>query len=441
VTRKSNVKIEENDRVFRLTSFQSRFAFSKARYPAYVGGWGTGKSLCGIVRAMDLSTRYKDNLGVIFRKEFVDLKDSTCKDFETYTGLKISSTRDVKVGSSTILFRHLEEMNNIQNMNLGWFWIEQAEELEIDDYFFKLFGRLRRKGCEQSGFITANTNGHNWIYKLWKQGKLEDAELTEAKTFDNVKNLDEKFIQSLEQVKKSKPKIYAQFVENSWDETENKYVIVQSSWVDAAKRRDLLIRPPIRRIVSIDVARGGSDKSVFYAIENYKVLAKEQHETRNTMELVGLAQIFAKNNGKIEAYAVDEIGVGAGVADRLQELKKHVIMVNAAQRENVPDSYFNRRSQIYGEGAEMLEAGKVQILPDDDDLAEQLTWTRWRPIRSNMQLQAQSKDEVIQEFGRSPDDADSFLNGLWALQYAPVAVVRDGYHVPATKYRFNPDTV
>jgi hypothetical protein len=162
------------------------------------------------------------------------------------------------------------------------------------------------------------------------------------------------------------------------------------------------------------VARGGSDKSVFYAIENNKVLGHEAWETRNTMELVGRAQVFAKK-WNIEAYAVDEIGVGAGVADRLKELDKEVVMVNAAQREDVPEPYFNRRSQILGNAANLFEDGKVQIERSDDELAEQLSWTKWRPMNSNRQLQAESKDDVRKTYGRSPDNADAFTNGLWAL--------------------------
>ncbi|MBK7546268.1 MAG: hypothetical protein IPI56_11090 [Elusimicrobia bacterium] len=54
---------------------------------------------------------------------------------------------------SEILFRHLEEIHGVvQNMNLGWFWIEQAEELETDETFNVLRGRLRRTLNEERDF-------------------------------------------------------------------------------------------------------------------------------------------------------------------------------------------------------------------------------------------------------------------------------------------------
>lgn len=146
--------LNPNDKVFNLIPSQAGFLRSEARYPAYVGSWATGKSLTGIGKAMALSEEFPGNLGIVFRKEFTDLRDSTIKDFESYTGMKVGASRDVELANgSQIMFRHIEELNNIQNVNLGWFWIEQAEELETDEQFFTLFGRLRRKDARHCGFV------------------------------------------------------------------------------------------------------------------------------------------------------------------------------------------------------------------------------------------------------------------------------------------------
>lgn len=108
----SDAKVTESDKVFRLLKAQDNFIFSDARFPAYVGAWGTGKSFAGIQRAMILSEESPKNLGVVFRREYTDLRDSTCKDFEKYTGLKITSERSVELqNKSEILFRHLEEIH------------------------------------------------------------------------------------------------------------------------------------------------------------------------------------------------------------------------------------------------------------------------------------------------------------------------------------------
>lgn len=429
-------EIREGDRVIRLIPPQADFIRSKARYPAYIASWGTGKSLALIMRSMMLSEQYPGNLGVIFRREFTDLRDSTIRDFADYTGMKPNSERAVVLpNGSQILFRHLEEMNNIQNMNLGWFGIEQAEELDTDDQFFKLHGRLRRAGVPRSGFVIGNTNGHNWIYKLWKIAGDSDYPLFEANSFEAIGYLPADTIASWRELEKKKPKIYRRFVLNSWDDADSIDVVIQPEHVEAAFKRDVVIRTPLRRLVTIDVARYGDDRIVFYALEGddkyRRVIGKEVHEKRSTMETVGLAQLFAKKHGgkdgPIESYAVDEIGVGGGVADRLRELEKHVIFVNAAEREGVRAGCYNRRAEIYVTAAELFEAGRVQLLAGDEDAREELVWTRYKTIKSTGIYQLEPKDDVKERYSKSPDCADCLNNGLWAFPRAHIVAKPDRY--------------
>lgn len=172
---------------------------------------------------MRLCELYPKNLALICRKEFTDLKDSTIKDFELYTGLKVGSNKDVTLSNgSVIMFRHGEELNTLQNINLGVCGIEQAEEFDDDSQWFMLFGRMRRKNCgSPSLFLIANANGDNWINRLWPQAgdknyKAADGyELHEATTYDNADVLPESFLKSLETLKVQKPTVYEQYVMNS----------------------------------------------------------------------------------------------------------------------------------------------------------------------------------------------------------------------------------
>lgn len=418
-----------NEKRFNLKWWQGEFVNSSLRYPAMVSAWGTGKTLCGILKAMKLSEMYSENLGVIFRKEYTDLRDSTIKDFESYTGLKVSSQRDVVLpNKSTIMFRHLEELNNLQNINLGWFLIEQGEELDTDDNFMTLRGRLRRAGVQHCGMVIANTKGHNWIYKLWKLKSLADSILIEAKTEDNSGNLPATYIADLERLRIEKPRLYNRFVLNSWEEDDISDVIISPELVKKASTTELIIQPPLRKIVSIDVARYGNDKTVMYAIYNNKCLGKREFEKKNTMETVGNSIIFASQFG-CESFAVDEIGVGAGVVDRLKELGKEVIPVNSSKRDfddpSKGDRYYNRRAEFYDYGAKLFQDGNVQILADDEDLKEQLCWAKYKEVKSSGLFQVEAKEDIKERYGRSPDNSDAFLFGLWALQYVKNISKRD----------------
>lgn len=406
----------------KLLPYQDRFVFDdEHKYHFLKAGWATGKSMSLILACARQCELYPDNLGVIYRKEAVDLRDSTIRQFEQMTGIKVDSTRQAKFkNGSVLMFRHKEDIfGTVQNINLGFAGIEEHAEIESDDLFYLLFGRLRRKDTGLKIFSVGNACGHNWVYKIkmngiYDQGKRMDLHLS-ATTHENAENLPSEFIKSLETLKVKKPKYYDRFVMNSDNESDID-VIIQPEWIQAATRRDLIPQVPIKRVVSIDVARYGDDKTIFYALENNIVIGREEHEKKSTMEVVGLAQLFARKHKNINTFAVDEIGVGAGVADRLQELEKKIIFVNSSKKSNQNDKYYNLRAEIYSYGAEILEAGRAEIQPDDQDLIEQLSWAKYKTIKSNGVYQVESKDDIKERYGRSPDNADCYLNGLWALQ-------------------------
>ncbi len=420
--------IGPSDRVINLKPFQDGFIFSEARYPALVSAWGTGKTMSLIEKVRLACEEFPRNLIMFLRKEFVDLRDSTIKDWNENTGIIVGSNRDaVFRNGSIVMFRHGGELlgNNLNNMNLGGFAIEQGEELESDDVFFKLQGRLRRKNVRHFGAVIANTNGHNWIYNNWKarQGMDKEYPLFEANSFDNADILPEKTIEDWKNLEFKKPKTYRRFVMNSWDEMDAVDLVIDPELVRDAVGRELGVIRPIRRVVSIDVSRYGDDKTVFYAIENGLCLGKEVHEKKSTMEIVGRALLFAEKHGCLW-FAVDEIGVGAGVVDRLKELNKSVIGVNSSEKSIDPEHYYNLRAEIYAYGAHQLQEHRVSILHEDFELREQLSWAKYKIVKSNGQVQIESKDEIKKRYGRSPDEADAFLNGLWALQRVGAEVGR-----------------
>ena len=432
----------------KLKPFQDRFIFSKARFPALVAAVGTGKTLVGILRMMRLMEEYPNNLGIVIRKEFTDLRDSTIKDFTRYTGIEVGSNKDVILPNrSLIMFRHGDEINVLKNINAGAILIEQAEEFETDETFTFLRDRLRRTEAGlRTLFIIANTNGHNWIYKQWKANKGADPDfhLEEATTFDNADNLPADYIADLKKMEKTHPNHYRRYVMNSWEDVDAVDQIIQPEWINKAITKDVLIRPPVRKVISIDVARFGDDTTTFYAIEygldRYRIIDKQEHVKKNTMETAGLALIFGEKHD-INAYAVDEIGIGAGVADRLLELKKEVVCVNTSRESSNPDRYYNLRTEIHANAAEIFADGRIELLEGDTDAEEQLSWARYKQIKSNGRLQVEAKEDIKKRYGRSPDNADAIMNGLWAVPQVSVAVAGHSYQGKrASGYTFTPDS-
>jgi len=375
------------------------------------------------LRAIFYSEQIPNNLGIIFRKEFTDLRDSTVKDFERYTGLKVDSQRNVILSNkSIIMFRHIEELQNIQNVNLGWFGIEQADELDSDREFFLLFGRLRRQvepsdyfkslGLpEHSGFVIGNAGDH-WCKLLWRDGKLENSECIEANTWSNQDVLPKDFLDSLRTLERTKPEIYRQFVLNDWSVTSDQYVLITKASIGLLRSFEHVYRHK-RKVLSCDPSTGG-DECVIYVLENTKIIETKILHYDDTMKIAGEIMLMMERH-HIKDCAVDTIGIGKGIVDRLGEMHRNVISINSAEEATDKDRFANRRAEMWWYAMEQIQNREVEPI-QDDELIRQLTTLHYKPPKSNGKIALELKSETKKRLGQSPDRADAFVYGIWALR-------------------------
>ncbi len=229
-------------------SFQWDFYSALNRFPSAIAGWGSGKTMWALMKCDLLSRFYKNNLGVVIRSKFTDLRDSTMKDFTKWTGKHIpQGTKEAKYANgSVILFRHAKELSGLQNVNLGFGYIEQAEEFPTDTQFQLLRGRLRRdlevdedywgalvKAGGVRDFLqsmkdnplrqiipVANAHGHNWLWKMFIKSPQEGYSCMQATSFDNIDNLPKDFIADLRRMEVDSPAKFLQYVMNCHDEVD-----------------------------------------------------------------------------------------------------------------------------------------------------------------------------------------------------------------------------
>lgn len=209
---------------------QDLFVFDEHRFAGYGGGFGNGKTLAGSIKAYNHCLQ-QDAFFLIGRRHATDLTDSTQRDFLNWFGHlgkfspKSNSFKfynDNGSLRSEVIFRHLDDLQSLTNMNLSGYWIDQAEEVSEEAFDF-LIGRLRRKVDRREGFITFNMEGHNWIWRrfLKKKDKVgdhlqnaQDYYLITASTLENKENLPEDYVESLLAQSKDYVK---RFVYGDWD--------------------------------------------------------------------------------------------------------------------------------------------------------------------------------------------------------------------------------
>lgn len=425
--------LRPSDRVIKLKPHQDGFIFSDKRFPAMISGWGTGKSMSVIERARLDCERYRNNLGLIVRKEFTNLRDSTIPDFEKYLGCKVKTEPSDYMFPSTnskIMFRHADQLTkqNIDDMNLGFFVIMQAGEFDSDEVFTMLRGRIRRDGVPHWGAVVDNTRGHNWIYRLWKLNDVKDKDfdLYEAKSLEMRDILPKDTLDDWDKMRLTNPEIYKRFVENSWDVGDDQFVVIRSQDIEQAVNFEMSLKPPFKKLVTVcDVAgeSEGADETVIYNFENWKIKDQEIYKHRDLMDTCGRIQYHAQRNGS-NMICVDKVGLGGGVYSRLTEIfsdSSRMEVYGFDGRVSAPmgideQTYSNYKTYAWFKASEDFRDCKVSI-PDDGVLKRQLMGVKYKYI-SDRKISLFRKDDIKKTLGESPDRADALVMGLDAVRRA-----------------------
>ena len=177
--------------------------------------------------------------------------------------------------------------------------------------------------------------------------------------------------------------------------------------------------------VGADIARSGEDKTVLAPRYMNVITNLRVHSREDTMQTTGrLKGILDANKGKA---IVDVIGIGAGVVDRLREMKYAVVPFNASEHTDYMDSagelgFINCRSASWWHMRELLDPASDHAiaLPPDDYLTGDLVAPHWK-VTSGGKIQVESKDDIKERIGRSTDYGDAvvmafFDNNFLSLQ-------------------------
>ncbi|MFW6174212.1 MAG: hypothetical protein ACOC5K_00335 [Chloroflexota bacterium] len=159
--------------------------------------------------------------------------------------------------------------------------------------------------------------------------------------------------------------------------------------------------------MGVDVARFGSDRTVICVRQGDAVLEMESFSGLDTMSTAGRVMDAARRHSP-ERVRVDEVGLGAGVLDRLRENGlKGVSGVNVAQAARRRESFANLRAELYDGLRERLQQGRM-ALKDDEALAGELASIKYS-FTSSGQLRLESKEDMRSRGLPSPDRADALM--------------------------------
>jgi hypothetical protein len=376
----------------KLKKYQDNFLFSEARFCALIAGVGTGKTLALLFKAWMHCERCPNSLALIIRKEFTDLRDSTIQDFNRYFGVHVTSgTKEYTFpNGSKILFRHGNEndLSVLKNMNLSFIGIEQAEEYESDEIFNFLRDRLRRQEAKLRQFaIIANARGQNWVWKLWiymaeemnvidesvgfNEYKRDEYYCCTANSFANEDNLPPDFIADLKRMAVEAPKHYAQYIMNDFTVLEEDDLLLTTEEMQATIHQQFPYRASYNdNILAIDVSRYGDDKCVAVQLQQKGPTHFEEVDfwewgKKDTMHTTGRIMALISELRPL-ITVVDGDGLGAGVVDRLLELKRNIVEYRGGKLPPKGEikNYINNIAYHSFLIKDMIANGRLKLLPD-----------------------------------------------------------------------------
>jgi hypothetical protein len=188
--------------------------------------------------------------------------------------------------------------------------------------------------------------------------------------------------------------------------------VIPYDLVQAALTRD--VSPTATRpIWGVDCARFGGDRSsLAKRTGNVCLEPVKTWKDLDTMQLTGRIKHewdTCPPLDRPEAICVDAIGLGAGVADRLQELGLPARAISVSESPALADSqYLNLRAELWFAAAEWFRQRTCAIR--DPLLAAELTWPR-KDYTSSGKTKVERKEETKKRMGgnKSPDIADAFV--------------------------------
>lgn len=197
--------------------------------------------------------------------------------------------------------------------------------------------------------------------------------------------------------------------------------LIPAEFVTSARTRDVTVPAGLKEVWGLDVARFGDDANALVRRTRISVSPLiEQWAGKDLMETAG--RVKAKWDElpphlRPEEILVDEIGLGAGVVDRLIELKLPVRGINVSEASSTSDKYRNLRTELWFKARDWL-GSKNHKLPRCDGgcssdclherLAEELLVPRYGYTSTGKML-VEPKDSIKKRGYKSPNVADAMM--------------------------------
>lgn len=165
--------------------------------------------------------------------------------------------------------------------------------------------------------------------------------------------------------------------------------------------------------IGVDVARMGSDRSVFWKRKGLKTIGTQSYTKLRLTDLADRLEVFASHD-KTVLIKIDDTGVGGGLTDIMIERDYNIMPINFGGEPADKDKYPNWISEAWFYMQTIMDEAE---LPMDSDLLMELTTRQWKQDGKGKRA-VEGKADYKKRGYRSPDLADACIISY----YTPIPV-------------------
>lgn len=373
--------------------------------------------------------------GWMGRKQAVDFTGTTLATWrrvipECYYKIKGGSEKDPKhiliMDRIAIDFGGLDRSENINKFNsaeYAFFALDQAEET-LREEIAVLRGSLRLtvNGCTPDGIPVTEASGGSqgykelytanpaqcWLKDEFINNKSDNASFVPALPSDNP-YLPADYAKTLTEAFGYRKELLEAYLFGNWSSIEGTSQVILDNWVGRCMGNRNFYEG---RVISCDVARFGDDETVIHVFDGSFLIDVKKMGYSRTTDISDALNDLSRRNFDCP-IVVDEVGVGGGVVDELHKMGRHVIGFSSSSKAGNPDKYYNLRAEAWWSVAELFSRYDIGCTGMYPELRNQLSVPRY-DFR-NGKILIESKEEIKSRLNRSPDDADCYIMGLWAV--------------------------
>ena len=383
------------------------------RYKLYYGGRAGGKSYA-FADCLLLLARQKKLFIACVREVQNSIKDSVYKllkdraDYYKFDDFIFYEDRiENIVTGSKFVFKGLKDQNkqNIKSLEgVDICWCEESQAITKDS--FEVLNPTIRKAGSELWFSMNRENENDAIWRAIAANPDDQTLIVKVNYYDNPFCPDEmKYL--AEKCKADNLDDYMHIWEGEPISLgDYKLFNVKDVREAMIPKMDSSTSP---LVIGLDIARAGSDKTVFCLRKGRLVMKFDVIKGYDTVEVADKLTNYITELHPARAF-LDLGNSGAGVYDIMKARGFAGIVkgVNFGGKAIQPDRYKNKRAEMYATANEWIKQELPVQLPNDDLLFEELTTIERVKVAGDT-LQLEDKELFKKRIGRSPDRADAFV--------------------------------